>query len=75
MDPVRLFAGIANARAMLAGKALAAAVVDNSFKNSRRSVLMRNHTSPDCLVGNREAQVSPAVFRLRDDSVFIVRLA
>jgi hypothetical protein len=32
---------------MLAGKAVDAAAVDNSFKNSRRSVLMRIHTSPD----------------------------
>jgi hypothetical protein len=40
--PVRWLAGIARARLMLAGKAEAAAAVDKSFKNSRRSVLMLN---------------------------------
>jgi len=60
---------------MLAGKALAAAAVAKYFKNSRRSVLMRNHASPDCSVGNRESQRSPAVFRFGDDSVFIRQLA
>ena len=40
MVPVRLFAGIARARAMLAGKAADAAAVLSSFKKSRRSVLM-----------------------------------
>jgi hypothetical protein len=60
---------------MLAGKAADAAAVDNNFKNSRRSVLMRIHTSLDCLAGNREPQVSPTVLRFHDDSVFILRLA
>src|SRR5215510_7520738 len=74
MDLVRLLAGIASARAMLAGNADAAAAVPKYFKNSRRSVLMRIHTSPDCSLGNREPQVSLAVLRFRDDSVFISRL-
>jgi hypothetical protein len=72
-EPVRLFAGIARARLML-GKAADAATVDNSFRNSRRSVLMWIHTSPDCCVGNREPQISPVVLRFHDDSVFILRL-
>jgi len=47
--PVPLLAGIARARVMLAGKAADAAVVVKSFRNSRRSVLMRNFTSLDYL--------------------------
>ena len=60
---------------MLAGKAADAVAVDINFKNSRRSVLMRIDTSPDCHAGNREPQVSPTVLLFRDDSVFILRLA
>src|SRR5215813_86802 len=74
-DLVRLLAGIASARAMLAGNADAAAAVPRYFKNSRRSVLMRIHTSLDCSLGNRVAKISPAVLRFRDDSVFSRRLA
>src|SRR5262249_35006631 len=75
MDLVRLLAGIARARAMLAGNADAAAAVPRYFRISRRSVLMRIHASPDCPFGNRVPQVSLAVLRFRDDSVFIRRLA
>lgn len=57
MLPLRVFAGIAMARAMLAGRVADAAAVLKSFKNSRRSVLMRNFTSLDYLGGNRMGQL------------------
>jgi len=52
---------------MLAGKAAAAAAVDKSLRNSRRSVLMVNFTSLDYLGGNRVPQLIHRLLPLRDD--------